>query len=373
MQSGRPHCNGVPFRNRMSTLSAGPMPPLVIAVPGRLDTPTGGYIYDRRMAQGLSERGWSVEVRELDDSFPHPTPAALEHAARVLSDLPNRTRVVVDGLALGAMPHVIEHEARRLRIIALVHLPLGADISIDRHTGALLEAFERRSFAAATLIIVTGTSTLALLARYGIASDKIVVVEPGTARAPLARGSGTMPLRLLSVATLNPNKGHEILMEALSTVPHRDWHLTCAGSLTRHPETADRVRAAIRRLGLDDRVTLAGELDAETLDEHYDRADVFVLATLQETYGMAVAEALARGLPVVSTTTGAIPDLVGADAGLLAPPGDAMTFAGALARVMEDVQLRAQLAEGARRVRDRLPDWECACSRMAAALERLDG
>jgi glycosyltransferase involved in cell wall biosynthesis len=349
------------------------MRPLVIVVPGRLDTPTGGYIYDRRMAQGLSQRGWSVEVRELDDSFPYPTPAALEHATRVLGDLPNGTPVVVDGLALGAMPDVIEHEAARLRIVALVHLPLGVDISIDRHAAARLEAFERRSFAAVALIIVTGKSTLALLARYGIARNHIVVVEPGTARAPVARGSGGTPLRLLSVATLNPNKGHEILMEALSTVAHRDWHLICVGSFTRHPATTERVRAAIHRLGLDDRVTLVGELEAGKLDEYYDRADVFVLPTLQETYGMAVAEALARGLPVVSTTTGAIPDLVGADAGLLAPPGDAMTFAGALARVMEDVQLRARLTEGARRVRDRLPDWERAFDEMAAALEQVDG
>jgi glycosyltransferase involved in cell wall biosynthesis len=133
------------------------------------------------------------------------------------------------------------------------------------------------------------------------------------------------------------------------------------------------VAAAIRRLGLDDRVTLVGELDARELDEQYDRADVFVLPTLQETYGMAVAEALARGLPVVSTTTGAIADLVGERAGLLAPPGDVEALAGALARVMGDVRLRARLAEGARRVRDRLPDWQRACAEMATALECLDG
>jgi glycosyltransferase involved in cell wall biosynthesis len=349
------------------------MHPLVIAVPGRLDALTGGSVYDRHMAQGLSQHGWSVEVRELDDSFPHPTPAALEHAASVLGSLPNGIRAVVDGLALGAMPEVIEGEARRLRLIALVHLPLGSDISLDRQTAARLEALERRSLAAAALIIVTGRATIALLEKYGIARDKIVVVEPGTARAPLARGSGAASLRLLSVATLNRNKGHEVLLEALSTVPRRDWHLTCVGSLTRDPETAGRVRAAIGRLGLKDRVTLAGELHAAQLDEHYERADLFVLPTLQETYGMAVAEALARGLPVVSTTTGAIPDLVGADAGLLAPPGDAGAFAAALVRVMEDVQLRAALAAGARRVLDRLDVWERASAEMAAALERLDG
>lgn len=345
---------------------------VVFVVPGRLETKTGGYLYDRRMSQGLREHGWSVEVRELDHSFPWPTPAALEHAASVLADLRDGTRVLVDGLALGAMPAAIEREAARLRIVALVHLPLGADISLDRDMAARLEAAERRALCAAALIIVTGTATLSLLAEYGIARDRVVVVEPGTARAPLARGSGGERLRLLSVATLNPGKGHEILLQALGAVSHRGWHLTCVGSLKRHPATVDRVRAAIGRLALDERVSLVGELDDEGLFECYDRADVFVLATLQETYGMAVAEALAHGLPVVSTTTGAIPDLVGADAGLLVPTGNAEALAGALARVLGDADLRARLAGGARRARGRLPSWEQAFGKMAAALERLD-
>ena len=348
------------------------MPSVVLVVPGRLETRTGGYLYDRRMTDGLRQHGWSVEVRELDESFPYPTPAALGHAARALADVPGGAPVLVDGLALGAMPAVIEREAARLRIVALVHLPLAADVGLDRDTAARVRAAERRALDAAALVIVTGTATLPMLAEYGIAPDKVVVVEPGTAPAPLARGSGGAPLRLLSVATFNPAKGHEILLEALATVSHRDWHLTCAGSLTRHPVTADRVRAAMRRLGLEERVSLVGDLDAARLSECYDNADVFVLATRQETYGMAVAEALAHGLPVVSTTTGAIPDLVGDDAGLLAPPGNTEALAVALARVLRDGGLRARLTEGARRARDRLPSWEQAVGKMTAALGRLD-
>ena len=345
---------------------------IVLVVPGRLDNPTGGYQYDRRMSEGLCQHGWSVEVQELDESFPYPSSKALEHAASVLANLPDGTRLLIDGLALGAMPDVIEREAGRLRIAALVHLPLAADVSIDRATAARLEAAERRALAAAALVIVTGTATLPMLAKYELPRNRIVVVQPGTMRAALARGSGGRPLQLLSVATLNPGKGHEILIEALSLVPQRGWHLTCAGSVTRNPATADRVRAAIRKLNLEDRITLLGELDPATLDGYYDRADVFVLATLQETYGMAVAEALARGLPVVSTTTGAIADLVGADAGVLVPSGDARALAAALARVIGDDGLRVRLAEGARRVRDRLPSWEHACAKMAAALEHLN-
>ena len=348
------------------------MPSVVLVVPGRLDTRTGGSLYDRRMTQGLRQRGWSVGVRELDESFPYPTPAALEHAARVLAEVRSGTLVLVDGLALGAMPAVIEHEASRLRIVALVHLPLAAEVGIDRETAARLGEAERRALDAAALIIVTGRATLPILAEYRIARDRVVVVEPGTARAPVARGSGGAPLRLLSVATLNPAKAHEIMLEALAAVPHGGWHLTCAGSLTRHPATVERVRATMCRLGLEERVSLVGDLDAGKLAECYEGADVFVLATLRETYGMAVAEALAHGLPVVSTTTGAIPDLVGDDAGLLAPPGDTAAFARALARVLGDAGLRARLTDGARRVRGRLQSWEQAFGKMAAALARLD-
>ena len=345
---------------------------LILIVPGRLDTQTGGSLYNCRVAEGLRQHGWSVDVRELDESFPFPTPAALANAAHVLAGLRDGARLLIDGLALSAMPEVIEPEAARLRIAALVHLPLGADLSIERETACRLELGERRALAAASLIIVTGAATLTMLDRYGLARDRIVVVEPGTTRALLARGSGGTPLQLLAVATLNPNKGHEILLEALAAISHMNWHLTCAGSVTRHPATVDRVRATIRRLRLEDRVTLVGELAADKLHECYDRADVFVLATLQETYGMAVAEALAHGLPVVSTTTGAIPDLVGADAGLLAPPGNIESFTGALGRVIGDARLRAQLADGAKRERDRLRSWEQASEEMIAALGRLD-
>ena len=115
------------------------MPSVVLVVPGRLDTRTGGSLYDRRMTQGLRQRGWSVGVRELDESFPYPTPAALEHAARVLAEVRSGMLVLVDGLALGAMPAVIEHEASRLRIVALVHLPLAAEVGIDRETAARLD------------------------------------------------------------------------------------------------------------------------------------------------------------------------------------------------------------------------------------------
>jgi glycosyltransferase involved in cell wall biosynthesis len=357
---------------------------LVLIVPGNLETVTGGYAYDRRMVAGLRDRGWSVAVRELDGSFPHPTSAARDQAARVLAAIHDGASVLVDGLAFGAMPSEVEREAARLRLIALVHHPLAAETGVDRDTAVALEASERRALAAASLVVVTSRATAAALEPYLVGPDRIVVVEPGTDRAPLARGSQGATPRLLCVATLIPRKGHEVLFRALARLPHLEWRLTCVGSLKRDPPTVQRLRVQLRSDGLEDRVTLAGEVDAATLAALYDGADVFVLPTLHEGYGMAVAEALARGLPVVGTATGAIADLVTDDAqtdagastghrhvaGLLVPPGDHEALAAALVRVLGNARVREHLTHGARLVRDRLPSWEDASARMAEALEK---
>jgi glycosyltransferase involved in cell wall biosynthesis len=321
------------------------------------------------MIAGLRARGWSVDVFELDASFPRPSAAALAGAARVLGAIGADTTVIIDGMALGAMPAEAEREASRLRLVALVHMLLAEEVGLDGDAAARFAASERRALAAVDRVIVTGRGTAAALSRYGVGSDRITIVEPGTDRAPVASGSRDGAVHLLCVATITRGKGHVILLRALAATPHRHWHLTCAGRLDRDPATVDLVRAQLRRDGLEDRVSLVGDLSSEDLAACYDRADVFVLATLRETFGMAVAEALARGLPVVSTSTGAIPELVGSDeAGLVVRPGDEHALTDALSQVLGNAELRVRLADGARRVRTRLPSWERAVDRLAAAL-----
>ena len=355
------------------------MPSLTFIVPGRLDTLTGGYGYDRRIIEGLRGRGWAVDVREIDASFPHPTPHALDEAARTLASVPDDARVMIDGLAFGAMPLALEREGLRLRLVALVHHPLAAESGLDPTTAARLEAGERRALMTAQSVVVTSRATAAALLAYGVAPDRIHVVEPGTDRAPLARGSGTAIVHLLCVATLVPRKGHEALFRALAALDQRNWRLTCIGSLQRDPATVERLRALLGTELLEHHVTLAGEMDGPALDAQYDGADLFVLPTLHEGYGMVVAEALARGLPVISTATGAIEELLTFDgaphqvrrAGLVVPPGNVAALASALAAVIRDADLRARLAKGARAARDHLPTWEGASASMAEVIERV--
>ena len=348
------------------------MPSLSLVVAGSLNQHTGGYVYDRRMAEGLRRIGWDVQVIELSDGFPHPCTAALDEAARALAGVPSDTAVVIDSLAFGAMPDVLSREASRLCLVALVHLPLSAAAVLDGGDDAQVAAMEGRALQSAKGVIVTGKAALPLLERYQLAGDRVIVVEPGTDRAPVARGSRTgEPLELLCVATLNSIKGHERLLASLADVKSLNWRLTCVGSLTRDPGTVSRVRAMVARLGFQDRVTLTGELTGTALEERFNCTDAFVLATRQETFGMAVAEALAHGIPVVATATGSVPELLADGAGLVVPVGDRQALTSALRRVLSSPQLRAQLAEGACRARTRLRTWDQAATEMARELEAL--
>jgi glycosyltransferase involved in cell wall biosynthesis len=345
---------------------------IVLVVPGRLDTPTGGYVYDRRIVAGLGALGWPVDVCSLDGSFPSPSEAARAAAASALSSIPPGVIVLVDGLAGGALPTLMEREATRLRLVSLVHHPLADETGISHEDRTAFEASERRSVAASRRVVVTSRATAnRVSALFGVAPERIAVVEPGVDRGPLSKGSASATPELLCVATISPRKGYGTLVRALAMIDDRPWHLTIVGSLDRDPPSAEILRSSLRAAGLEQRVTLAGEADAATISTYYQRADLFVLATEYEGYGMVVAEALAHGLPVVSTPVGGIPDLVGSDAGVLVAVGDARGLADAIANALDHSDVRLRWRTGAAQVRDRLSSWETASRKMADVLRRV--
>jgi glycosyltransferase involved in cell wall biosynthesis len=345
------------------------MAALHLLLPGSLDGLTGGTLYDRRMVQGLRAAGWSVSVHALDRRFPQPPADALAAADARLAALPDDAVVVIDGLAFGAMPEQAARHAARLRLVALVHHPLALETGLDAAAAARLRASETAALRHARRVIVTSAHTARLLPDYAVPAAHIRVVEPGTDPAPLAvGGGGDGPLRLLCVGTVSPRKGHLLLLEALSALRHLHWQLDCIGSLERDPATAAALARCIDERDLRGRVRLLGELPPDALDAHYAHADLFVLASLFEGYGMAYAEALARGLPVLGTTAGAIADTVPAQAGLLVAPGCVDALRQALSALLTDAALRRRLAAGAARVRQGLPDWPTAAARFAEAM-----
>jgi glycosyltransferase involved in cell wall biosynthesis len=341
-----------------------------LVVPGSIETLTGGYIYDRRILAGLVAQGWETHVVSLPESFPSPSPAELETAAATLAAIPRGRVVVIDGLALAGLVPALPAQRERLRLVALVHHPLAYETGLDEDRAAALHAAEQAALEQVEKVIVTSRWTREALADFGVAPQRIAVVEPGTERGELHTGGGGVP-RLLCVASLTARKGHEVLLDALAELEDRRWHLYCAGSETREPDVAARIRGQIRALGLEERVTLLGEIAPERLAPHYAQADVFVLASHLEGYGMAFAEALAHGLPIVATQGGAVGGTVPTEAGLLVPTGDVDALAAALARVLDDPSELARLNVGAAAARTTLPSWAAAAARFARELESV--
>jgi len=345
------------------------VPSVVFLVPGDLGSPTGGYAYDRHIIAGLRDAGWTVEVVALADGFPWPDAATLDDAAARVAGLPDGSLVVADGLAFGVLPEIAECHARRLAWVALVHHPLALETGLDEAQRHRLFDSERRALAAARRVIVTSQATAQALRDYGVPPERIRVVEPGTSPVLHERRKTTEDLSMLCVATLTPRKGHGVLVDALAGLQDRPWTLHCVGSLARSPDTVHALRHAIAAHGMAQRVHLHGEVDADRLALHYAQADAFVLPSFHEGYGMALAEAMAHGLPIVSTTAGAIPGTVPAGAGMLVPPGDVPALRAALARLMDDAAWRDSLARGARAAGARLPSWGEAAARFAEALQ----
>lgn len=347
------------------------MPELHFILPGDPDTLTGGYIYDKRIIAGLPLLGWSVELHCVDASFPSPSTQALKQAEMILSALPDQALVVIDGLALGGMPELIHRHAHRLTLIALIHHPLAAETGLSTAAQEQLFRAESEALAAVARVIVPSPGTASALAEYGVDKAAIGIVTPGTDPAPLAKGSPEgNGLSLLCVATVTPRKGHPVLIEALAGLRDRNWRLTCVGNLTLSPETVTSLQRSIEIFRLQQRVHFVGEVARKSLASFYDQADLFVLASYLEGYGMALAEALACGLPIVSTTAGAIPETVPEEAALLVPPGDPTALRKTLAEFMDQPKTRQRLARAARAARNTLPDWPTACTRFARELTK---
>jgi glycosyltransferase involved in cell wall biosynthesis len=342
-------------------------------IPGRLDQLTGGYLFDRLVIEGLRAAGREIGVIELPGRFPDADAVARDAACRALAELSEHAIAVIDGLALFSLAECLEREAERLRIVAFVHHPLADETGLSEREQQRASTLEARLLRRMRGVLCPSESTAGRVAAYGVPRGRIAVTPPGTAkpmRLPRRRPAGRRG-EFHCVASLTPRKGHLILIEALAALADHDWHCRCIGSLDRDPDTASAVRYEVGRRGLKGRITLEGEWPPERLGGAYADADAFVLPSYHEGYGMALAEALAYGVPIVSTTAGAIPETVPTGAGLLVPPGDANAFGAALRRFLDEPALRARLAAGARRAGARLPDSPQAVAHWGAALDRL--
>jgi len=339
---------------------------VALLVPAPFDTVSGGYGYDRRIVAGLREIGHEVEVVELPGRHPHPDAAALGGARDALAAVPEGTRIVVDGLGL---PSFEAEELARRGAVGLIHHPTALEHGHPGEVRDALKAAERAVFPRLARLVATSALTARRLPEeFGADPARIGVVEPGTDPAPRAAGSGE-GCAILSVGALVPRKGHDVLLRALGTLPDLDWTLTVVGA-ARDAAHAHGLAALAEQLGIAQRVTFAGEVEAEALEALWHGADLFALASHWEGYGMAAAEAMAHGVPLAVAAGGALAELVPVEAGVVSAPGDAASLGRAMRRPIFDRTLRAAMAEASWRAGQSLPRWADRAVAFAAELGR---
>jgi len=346
-------------------------------VPDGIDDParpSGGNAYDRRVSRELSALGWSVDEHAAPGRWPRPDAEALRTLAEIVQRIPDGAVALVDGLIASTAPEVLVPMTHRVRLVVLVHMPLGhrpADGAADEiwtQERAVLEA-------AAAVVTPSRWSAGRLLELYPMAPGRVHVAEPGVDRAELATGSAHGG-ELLCVAAVTFEKGHDVLVEALLSMSERSWRCRCVGSVERDPDFAQAVRRRAVDGGLGDRVEFPGPLAASDVGRRYAAADLLVLPSRAETYGMVITEALARGLPVVTTEVGGATEALGYGTdgvrpGLLVAPDDPAALAAALLAWLDDTELRVRLRRAAHERRRSLGTWSATASALGHVLAEV--
>jgi glycosyltransferase involved in cell wall biosynthesis len=337
---------------------------------GRL---TGGYLYNARVIAGL--RREEIEVEELVASG--AAPAEQEEAAPRLGSLFDPQRfdvIVVDALArLVCAPH-LDRWRGVCPVVAMVHeLP---SVAVPDPVPAGRDRAPEEPLLRAERLIAVSDHGGSILQERRVPAERIHVVPPGfdrfsSANADAESGArdGTS-VRALCVAQWIPRKGVLDLVRAWTARERTGAMLELIGEADTDPAYAASVRAAIADApGAS--ITVSGPVDDAALGSAYAVADLFVLPSRYEGYGIAYAEALAHGLPVIACDVGPVPGLVGTEAAILVSAGDVGALSGALDLLLEDPALRDRMSAAARRRADHLPRWKDTVAAFRRVLEEV--
>ncbi|EIE49550.1 glycosyltransferase, putative [Citreicella sp. 357] len=339
----------------------------VFAIPGDHARRTGGFIYERRLLEELQAAGRSVHHLRLADGGATPDAATRAAWRAALDPLPRDVPLILDGLVFGAM-HTRDLARIKAPVVAMLHHPMGLEHGLPAALARRLMARETANLRQAAHVVVTSPHTARTYVAMGADPERLTVALPGF-DGPLPQPRPEAGPNILSVGLLARRKGHDVLIDALARIADLDWTALIVGK-THDPAIAGALQAQIADTGLGPRLRLAGELSDAALAEAYSRARIFALATRHEGYGMALAEALRYGLPIVTCAAGAVPETVGGGA-RLAPPDDASAFAAHLRALLTDDAARAALAAASRALGRDLPGWADTARLVGRVLDRL--
>jgi glycosyltransferase involved in cell wall biosynthesis len=340
------------------------------------DAPTGGTVYDQNLITELRALGIAMRLHRLAGPWPEADVSTKANLARALRAQP---ACLVDGILVGTSPEVVASAVESGHAVTMVvHLPISDELGLDPARRERYAALEAQAVRAASGVVCPSRWCAAELRRRYGRSD-LGVAAPGVTPAPAARGSQHSGLpRLLSLASLTPTKDQVTLVRAFAQLTDLAWLADLVGLDMADQGYAARVRHEIFEVGLADRIRVTGALTGPSLDQRWDAADLLVLPSRVETFGLVVTEALARGIPaIVSAGTGAVEALqqgatlpTDAMPGTAVPPGDPTTLAAVLRRWLTEPTLRRAWRQSALARRGNLPGWQTTAEAVLSYLER---
>lgn len=345
---------------------------ILFIIPGDINLPTGGYRYDKQIIEAWKNSGFDVTLISIIGSYPFPSDEDQKLALEEISNFPKADIAVVDGLLGGTSPKFMEAVSQKMPTVALIHHPLCLENGLDKQTAQKLKALEHQGLEFTSSLITTSpTTSKTVSGLFGYAINKIHTVLPGVERGNISTGSQTECINLLCVGSIIERKGHKVLLQALSELKALNWKLDCIGSTNFDPKLYDKLKNIIAEEGLSKKVIFHGAVDEAVIQKAYESADVFVLPSLFEGYGMAYAEAIVRGIPVIGTTAGAIPETVPDACGILVEPENVKELAQALEQLITNTKLREQYKKKTLKAEPSFPTWESSANQFIEILKDI--
>ncbi|MFJ6456900.1 glycosyltransferase family 4 protein [Paenarthrobacter sp. NPDC091669] len=322
-------------------------------VPGNVRHGSGGNKYNAKLAEHLTALGADVETVIVDGDWPVGSPADRQRFAEALD---GGTTVIADGLVASGAPDEIAGAAGKgTKVWILSHMALA-----DHHD------LEAKALAAATGIICPSAhSAVVLQARHGMRD--VVVARPGAEPGEVSQGSE--PKHIVAVAALFPNKSQTAIVYALSAVQDLPWTAALVGSLDADPMYAAEVTAAVEHYMLQDRISVTGELTGEAFEDQWHKADLSILLSRSESFGMVVTESLAHGVPmIVRQGTGAVEALGDTRAGAALDVATGDEPAHTLRNWLTNPELQQRWRNNALQARQHLQGWDTTAATVLSAL-----
>jgi glycosyltransferase involved in cell wall biosynthesis len=337
-------------------------------ITGDIQSLTGGYLYNMHMINGLRGKGHLVNVFGTDWQWKDSD--SLEYICRHhLKKLPHGSCVIVDSLILASLHHIVQEFGDRLKFLGLIHLPASYNVLSGVH-GKLADE-ELTAINDMRQVIVTGQFTFDLLCNVGLNPARICLVEPGTDHFPRKKRYKPVPSELLCIANYSALKAQDVLIRALCRLTAWNWSLHLYGDTNRDKKYTEALRSLIRQLKMEHRIIVHGIVERHEISTVFLNADLFLMPSLFESYGMAITESLAHGIPVVTTSAGNIPYTLPAGMGLLTEPGNEEQLADTIRSIFYDPVKYDALCKAASQYFKQVRSWEQAVSDFETILQKM--